>query len=637
MVDFKYRPDVDGLRAVAVMLVLLFHAGLGFPGGFIGVDVFFVISGFLITGLIIKDLESGTFSLTDFWVRRIRRIIPAASAMVIVVLIAGYLLLLPSEFSELGKSAAAQQFVLSNVFFWRNTGYFDGPSDYKPLLHTWSLAVEEQFYLVYPFLLMLLSRFGQQKMWIPLGSIALGSFVLSQIGVSRFPSATFFLLPTRAWELLIGGLLWFLPRHHKTLTLHSEWLSWICLLSILAVGCLYTSQTPFPGAAAFIPCAATAMLIYLNAHQLSRPGRILACKPMVDLGKISYSLYLWHWPILAFGKSMLSSFGKTEGFIALLLSLPVAVLSWRYIETCFRKGARSIRPSRVVLSALAGTLLVGGIGYEINREEGMAFRIPRPARDYLDAKRPRYFLDVVQKQVEEGSLPTWGTPQSSVKELLLWGDSHAQSIAAGLVAACIDQQCVLYQATHTNTPPLLDFDSSHIHPGQESPSYNKAVLELAQDKKIDMAFLCASWAKYSVLPGFEDSFQKTVQSLRFAGVDVVIVLDYPCGPRMSPNLAVREILGGADPETIGVTQQDHQKKNHNVNRIFAKYRSLPIRFADPAPVFLNESGIFGFMSGGKSLYYDGTHLTESGGLHLVDFFTGLIASYTPPSVPELQE
>jgi peptidoglycan/LPS O-acetylase OafA/YrhL len=276
--------------------------------------------------------------------------------------------LLPSEFAELGKSVAAQQLVLSNLFFWRNTGYFDGPSDYKPLLHTWSLAVEEQFYLIYPFLLMLLSRFGKRTMWMFLGSIALGSFALSQIGVSRFPSATFFLLPTRAWELLIGGLLWFLPRHQTVSDRHSEWLSWFSLLSILAAGWLYTSQTPFPGAAAFIPCAATAALIYLNAHKLSGPGRILASRPLVGIGKISYSLYLWHWPILAFGKSILDSFGKTEGFIALLLSFPISLISWRYIETYFRKGGPSVGPGRIALATLVGTCLIGGIGYWINRE-----------------------------------------------------------------------------------------------------------------------------------------------------------------------------------------------------------------------------------------------------------------------------
>jgi hypothetical protein len=267
----------------------------------------------------------------------------------------------------------------------------------------------------------------------------------------------------------------------------------------------------------------------------------------------------------------------------------------------------------------------------------MAFRIPRPARDYLDAKRPKYFLDVVQKQVEERTLPTWGTPQSAKKKLLLWGDSHAQSVAAGLVAACIDQQCVLYQATHTNTPPLLDFDSSHIHRGQGSPSYNRAVLEMAREEKIDMAFLSASWAKYSILPGFEESFEKTVQSLQAAGVVVVLVLDYPCGTQLSPNVAVREILKGVDPETIGVTPQDHQKKNQNAERIFAKYRPRAVRFADPAPLFLKETGIYGFMSEGKALYYDGTHLTESGGLHLLEFFTNLILSSTPQGVTDLPQ
>ena len=212
MIDFKYRPDVDGLRAVAVTLVLLFHAGLGFSGGFIGVDVFFVISGFLITGLILKEQESGKFSLANFWVRRIRRIIPAATVVVVAVLVAGFFILLPRDYEDLGKSAIAQQLMLSNVYFWRNTGYFDGPADLKALLHTWSLAVEEQFYLGYPFLMMLLHRFGRKVTVGALTFLGVGSLIVSVYGVEHHPSATFFLLPTRAWELLIGGLICFLPK-----------------------------------------------------------------------------------------------------------------------------------------------------------------------------------------------------------------------------------------------------------------------------------------------------------------------------------------------------------------------------------------------------------------------------------------
>jgi peptidoglycan/LPS O-acetylase OafA/YrhL len=203
MIEFKYRPDIDGLRAVAVSMVLLFHAGLGFPGGYVGVDVFFVISGFLITGLILKEQKAGTFTLANFWMRRIRRIIPAATVMVATVLIAGFFLLLPTDYVELGQSSIAQQLMLSNVYFWRSTGYFSGFAELKPLLHTWSLAVEEQFYIGYPFLIIILSRFRRRNIALFIALLTAVSFATSQYGVEHYPNATYYLLPTRAWELLI--------------------------------------------------------------------------------------------------------------------------------------------------------------------------------------------------------------------------------------------------------------------------------------------------------------------------------------------------------------------------------------------------------------------------------------------------
>lgn len=206
-----YRPDVDGLRAVAVALVILYHAGLGFPGGFIGVDVFFVISGFIITRLLVREIEENVFTFRGFWARRIGRIVPAATAMTLVVLAIGSILLLPSDYVDLAMGSIAQQSMLSNVYLWKTSGYFAKPAEMNPLLHTWSLAVEEQFYLAYPLFIVMFR--GDRAGWMPvaLGVLAVGSFLLSCYGTIHFPSATFFLLPTRAWEIAIGGLVCFLP------------------------------------------------------------------------------------------------------------------------------------------------------------------------------------------------------------------------------------------------------------------------------------------------------------------------------------------------------------------------------------------------------------------------------------------
>lgn len=199
MLESKYRPDVDGLRAVAVIMVLLFHAGLGFPGGYIGVDVFFVISGFLITGLILKDIAEGKFTLAGFWNRRIRRIIPASTFVVVGTLVAGGFALWPSNYEELAKSTIAQQLMFANVFFWRSSGdYFGGAAELSPLLHTWSLAVEEQFYIGYPFVLLFLKRFSRWTTTIVLTVLGITSFALCEWGLQVYPTATFYLLPSRA-------------------------------------------------------------------------------------------------------------------------------------------------------------------------------------------------------------------------------------------------------------------------------------------------------------------------------------------------------------------------------------------------------------------------------------------------------
>ncbi|MBD3673293.1 MAG: acyltransferase [Planctomycetaceae bacterium] len=211
MNDFKYRPDIDGLRAIAVGLVLLFHADLKFTGGYIGVDVFFVISGFLITGLILKRQSEHRFRLTDFWTRRIRRILPASILVTAATLVAAAFVFMPDDYENLGESVIFQQLMVSNIYFWQSAGYFTSPVENQPLLHTWSLAVEEQFYLIYPLILVGLGRFSRKTQWRVLLVLLFSSFVGSEWMVHAHPDAAFYLLPTRAWELILGGLICFFP------------------------------------------------------------------------------------------------------------------------------------------------------------------------------------------------------------------------------------------------------------------------------------------------------------------------------------------------------------------------------------------------------------------------------------------
>lgn len=361
MSELRYRADIDGLRAVAVILVLLFHAELGWTGGFIGVDVFFVISGFLITGLIIKQQEARTFTLRNFWVRRIRRIVPVSFVTIGCTLLIGSLVLFRADFRELTYSALAQLVMLANVFFWKQTGYFAGAAELKPLMHTWSLAVEEQFYLGYPFLLVALNRTTRTTTGRVLAVLAGSSFALSVWGVHAFPRFTFFMLPTRAWEMLLGGLIWFAPPPEKLSVSRSELLSWSAIAGILGAGWLFDAGTPFPGLAALLPCAATALLIYVNQTRQASVARLLSAKPVVFVGLISYSLYLWHWPLLVFARYGSSTpLTADRRLLILLVSFVVAYLSFRFVETPWRKRQR-FGGKRALLTATAGVLVAMGL------------------------------------------------------------------------------------------------------------------------------------------------------------------------------------------------------------------------------------------------------------------------------------
>ncbi len=337
--NYQYRPDIDGLRAIAVGTVVLFHAGICCSGGYIGVDVFFVISGFLITSLLLKDLDRGTFTFVGFWERRTRRIAPALFVVSAATLVAGWLLLLPVDLINLGRATASQAVFAANVFYWLDSGYFSAASDEKPLLHTWSLAVEEQFYFIAPVLLWALYHVkplrGRTSLLVLMTLGIVSSFLVSVYGVARHPVAAFYLLPTRAWELLLGSLVATLPPIPSPLNRRTvrDFAATTGFASILVPAFLYTKETPFPGVAALAPCLGTALLIWANGRtEGTAPtfiARLLSLNPIVFVGLISYSLYLWHWPLLAFAtyySPKLLPFSTR--LLAVAAGIVLAILSW---------------------------------------------------------------------------------------------------------------------------------------------------------------------------------------------------------------------------------------------------------------------------------------------------------------------
>ena len=338
--SMKHRSDIDGLRAVAVLAVVLFHARVpGTSGGFVGVDIFFVISGYLISSIIATELRANTFSVVKFYERRCRRILPALFVMFAVVFVLAAAVLLPPDMVAFCRSLLSATFFVSNIYFWKTSTYFEGASQFKPLLHTWSLGVEEQFYIVMPLVLMLVARRARAAYAPWLLGLFVGSLLLSVWGVTHAPNATFYVLPTRFWELTTGALVTLgmrkrtLPR--PVLELIGAAGLGLCVGSIA----LLSEVAPFPGWYALIPCLGAAAILYQGAIGDSAVTRILSAKPLVFIGQISYSLYLWHWPLLSLAKYEMSTrtLSGLEVATVLVAAFLVSVASWRSLNDHFER------------------------------------------------------------------------------------------------------------------------------------------------------------------------------------------------------------------------------------------------------------------------------------------------------------
>ena len=454
----RYRPEIDGLRALAVLPVVLYHAALSFPGGYVGVDIFFVISGFLITTIIQKQLQQGTFSIRSFWERRIRRIFPALTVLVLFTIAGSYYFLYPEAFKDFGKEVVAQATLVSNFYFAQQDGYFAAPSEFFPLLHTWSLAVEEQFYFLFPFLLIFLyKRHGDNTRIILtyLTVIALISFSWSIYGVAHSPSNTFFLLPARAWELLCGSILAIWKPRHSWPAILNEILSWFSIATILATLFLYTAETPFPGLAALPPCLAAGLIIFCNREQATSSAKLLSAKPVVYLGKISYSFYLWHWPIIVFANySSTDELSLTTKIFLVLASFLLACASYHFIETPYR--IREIRRKTIFRSfaTVTSLFLISGVIIYIGR--GWPDRFSPDVRQYAVAGGERSKLLKDDELLDKQTLSTIPLDDSTseIRPILLWGDSHAAYTAPALEALCKQLHCRIYASTKATVPPF---------------------------------------------------------------------------------------------------------------------------------------------------------------------------------------
>lgn len=370
----KYIEEIDGLRAFAVIGVLLYHFELGLPGGFIGVDVFLVISGFLITNIITKDLESGEFSLKRFFQRRVRRLVPASVVVVFGCFVAGFLIIDPHSLVGFSKTVVAYALFASNIFFSRGNGYFAESSDLMPLLHTWSLSLEEQFYFILPIVLLVLFRRSRKILILVLIVIGIASLVSSELFLKKTPGKCFFLLHFRLWEFIPGVLLALFYRRVKITGPFADVVLLAGLAMIVAPMFVYHSLTPFPGVSAIPPVMGAAMVIWVVVSSKSRASWILRVGVIRGIGLISYSLYLWHWPILSFFRHLVIEPTSVQLMVLAFLSIVVAVLSWRFIEMPFRKPGVFVKKVDPIVAAIVVSMASVGMGFVFIYKDGLPGR-----------------------------------------------------------------------------------------------------------------------------------------------------------------------------------------------------------------------------------------------------------------------
>jgi peptidoglycan/LPS O-acetylase OafA/YrhL len=447
----KYRSEIDGLRTLAVLPVVLFHAGFSvFSGGFIGVDIFFVISGYLITTILIRELEESRFSILRFYERRFRRILPALFVVIAATIPLAWLQLDPLRFKDFSKSIIATMAFVSNILFWRESGYFDTDAENKPLLHTWSLAVEEQYYLFFPIMLFLFWRYGRRSTLSAIVLLTIVSFALCLWGARHHQAANFYLLPTRMWELFAGSICAFAVPHLRG----NQWLSALGFALIVAGIFGINGEMRFPDWITLAPVLG-ASLIILFARSGTLVAKVLSLKPMVWIGLISYSLYLWHQPLLAFARLKWGSHLSLSLMLGLVgLSLILAVLTWRFVEQPFR-GKRAWLSTRAALfgASLTGMIIFSAFGFMGIATKGAEFRSP-PEYAALLAGMEDKADETCQYQPSDRLIPMpreecdFGGPHEPIA-MLLMGDSHAWALSSALIELAQSKGLRTYVETHT--------------------------------------------------------------------------------------------------------------------------------------------------------------------------------------------
>ncbi|WNJ19635.1 acyltransferase [Pontibacter sp. G13] len=552
-----YRPEIDGLRAIAVVSVILFHAGFEtLSGGFTGVDVFFVISGFLITSIILREISKDSFSLISFYERRARRIMPMLFLIMAITFPFVWFTYLPNEAKQFSDSMMAVTTFCSNLLFWQETGYWDRASELKPLLHTWSLAVEEQYYLFFPLILMWLKNWNPRRLFLLISILAIGSLALSQLATTFNPTGNFFLLPTRFWELAIGALIGMMFSFFPSLVeqLRSkqsikEWMSVIGLTMILAAVFAFDQDTPFPSVYGLLPTIGCGLII-LFCDLSTWTGKLLGSKGFVQIGLISYSAYLWHQPILAIAQynafPHLTLWVKTG---LCLLVLPLSYLSWKFVETPFRSKQAYSRQAIFSLTLMGSlvAIFVGAYGHFTdgfaNRPNIESLRVANYEPDNPKLRKVAWAdLEALAHNplytVEENPFDQtlWFDSSDSRLKMLVVGNSHGKDMYSILQMS----QTVSEDFQIARFGVQIRALKHKSHPFFESPNYQLA----------DVVFISSAYSKADIT-----AFQKCVKHILNDGKQVVIarkIFKYPdTGVQTLADHKIRQAIKAAnDPKAL---------------------------------------------------------------------------------------
>ena len=627
----QYRPEVDGLRALAVLPVILYHAKLPyFQGGFVGVDVFFVISGYLITRIILSEIFTSSFSLVNFYERRARRILPALFCVLTLSTALAWILLPPSELKDFGQSLFSVSFFISNFLFWIEGGYFDLGTDFKSLVHTWSLAVEEQFYILFPLFVLFVYGLNRRAIF-PLMFLSLFiSLYLAHIfsdpsQPTEVRQAAFFSLPTRAWELMLGGVL-FLANQKKFIysnTNINNFLSFIGLVLICYSILFFNESTPFPSLYSLVPTIGAALILLFSLRG-TFANKILTFYPIVFIGLVSYSAYLIHQPLLSFSRYyFLDDLTFINIIFILLFTFLLSYLSWNYIEQPFR-DKNKISRKNIFMFSLSGCLVFGALGLSIHINEGFKDRYTNEEVLLLDfqsyEKREELYKNRIcflrKDQDSFGEICKKGN-------IYLWGDSHAASLSFGM-----NQISEITQFTTSMCPPILNYE---IIERPYCQSINQYVFDSIEIYKPEIIYLSANWI-FPKYEGAETNFLKTLESLsiRYPNVEFIILGGLP---QWFPSLPVVMLRAGQSLDGDGSYLENKlfdkvYSQDLAIKKIINKLDKNNLRFLSLLDMLCKDQQCLTKFQGDETepISFDYAHLTAGGSVVIASLISDYINS-----------